>query len=136
MNYWLMKSEPNVYSWDDLNRDKKATWDGVRNFQARNNLKAMQKGDLVFIYHSNEGKEIVGIAKITKEGYPDPKDKDWIVVDIAPEKKLKSPITLAQVKADKRLANMALVKAMRLSVQPVKKEEWDMVIALSEGKAN
>jgi len=136
MNYWLMKSEPSVYSWDDLNRDKKATWDGVRNFQARNNLKSMEKGDLVFIYHSNEGKEIVGIAKITKEGYPDPKDKDWIVVDIAPEKKLKSPITLAQVKADKRLTNMALVKAMRLSVQPVKKEEWDLVIALSEGKAN
>jgi len=135
MNYWLMKSEPSVYSWDDLNRDKKATWDGVRNFQARNNLKDMKKGDLVFIYHSNEGKEIVGIAKITKEGYPDPKDKDWVVVDIAPEKKLKSPITLAQVKADKRLANMALVKAMRLSVQPVKKEEWDLVIALSEGKA-
>ena len=131
-----MKSEPSVYSWDDLNRDKKATWDGVRNFQARNNLKDMKKGDLVFIYHSNEGKEIVGIAKVTKEGYPDPKDKDWIVVDIAPEKKLKQPITLAQVKADKRLVNMALVKAMRLSVQPVKKEEWDMVIALSEGKAN
>jgi predicted RNA-binding protein with PUA-like domain len=136
MNYWLMKSEPSVYSWDDLNRDKKATWDGVRNFQARNNLKAMKKGDLVFIYHSNEGKEIIGIAKITKEGYPDPKDTDWVVVDIAPEKKLKSPITLAQVKADKRLENMALVKAMRLSVQPVKKEEWDLVIALSEGKAN
>jgi predicted RNA-binding protein with PUA-like domain len=135
MNYWLMKSEPSVYSWDDLNRDKKATWDGVRNFQARNNLKAMKKGDLVFIYHSNEGKEIVGIAKVTKEGYPDPKDKDWVVVDIAPEKKLKSPITLAQVKADKRLTNMALVKAMRLSVQPVKSEEWDLVIALSEGKA-
>ncbi len=131
-----MKSEPSVYSWDDLNRDKKATWDGVRNFQARNNLKEMKKGDLVFIYHSNEGKEIVGIAKVTKEGYPDPKDKDWIVVDITPEKKLKQPITLAQVKADKRLVNMALVKAMRLSVQPVKKEEWDMVIALSEGKAN
>jgi len=131
-----MKSEPNVYSWDDLNRDKKATWDGVRNFQARNNLKAMKKGDLVFIYHSNEGKEIVGIAKVTKEGYADPKDKDWIVVDIAPEKKLKQSITLAQVKADKRLANMALVKAMRLSVQPVKSEEWDLVIALSEGKAN
>ena len=108
----------------------------MRNFQARNNLKAMKKGDLVFIYHSNEGKEIVGIAKVTKEGYADPKDKDWIVVDIAPEKKLKQSITLAQVKADKRLANMALVKAMRLSVQPVKSEEWDLVIALSEGKAN
>ena len=130
-----MKSEPSVYSWDDLNRDKKATWDGVRNFQARNNLKAMKKGDLVFIYHSNEGKEIVGIAKVTKEAYPDPKDKAWTVVDIAPEKKLKTPISLAQVKADKRLTTMALVKAMRLSVQPVKEEEWDLVIALSEGKA-
>ena len=134
MNYWLMKSEPNVYSWDDLARDKKATWDGVRNYQARNNLKAMKKGDLVFIYHSNIGKEIVGIAKIVKENFPDPKDKDWVVVDIAPEQKLKTPITLAQVKADKRLSEMALVKAMRLSVQPVRKEEFDLVIALSEGK--
>jgi len=134
MNYWLMKSEPDVYSWDDLTRDKKATWDGVRNYQARNNLKAMKKGDLVFIYHSNIGKEIVGIAKIVKENFPDPKDKDWVVVDIAPERKLKTPITLAQVKADKRLSEMALVKAMRLSVQPVRKEEFDLVIALSEGK--
>jgi predicted RNA-binding protein with PUA-like domain len=134
MNYWLMKSEPSVYSWDHLTKDKKATWDGVRNFQARNNLKAMKKGDLVFIYHSNEGKEIVGIAKVTKEAYPDPKDKDWTVVDIAPDKKLKSPVTLAQVKTDKRLANMALVKAMRLSVQPVRKEEFDLVMLLSEGK--
>jgi predicted RNA-binding protein with PUA-like domain len=129
-----MKSEPSVYSWDHLTKDKKATWDGVRNFQARNNLKAMKKGDLVFIYHSNEGKEIVGIAKVTKEAYPDPKDKDWTVVDIAPDKKLKSPVTLAQVKTDKRLANMALVKAMRLSVQPVRKEEFDLVMLLSEGK--
>jgi len=134
MNYWLMKSEPDVYSWDDLVRDKKATWDGVRNYQARNNLKAMKKGDLVLIYHSNIGKEIVGIAKIVKENFPDPKDADWVVVDIAPERKLKLPITLAQVKTDKRLAEMALVKAMRLSVQPVRKEEFDLVIALSEGK--
>ena len=134
MNYWLMKSEPDVYSWDDLVRDKKATWDGVRNYQARNNLKAMRKGDLVLIYHSNIGKEIVGIAKIVKENFPDPKDADWVVVDIAPERKLKLPITLAQVKTDKRLAEMALVKAMRLSVQPVRKEEFDLVIALSEGK--
>ncbi|PZR38993.1 MAG: EVE domain-containing protein [Azospira oryzae] len=134
MNYWLMKSEPDVYSWDDLVRDKKATWDGVRNYQARNNLKAMKKGDLVLIYHSNIGKEIVGIAKIVKENFPDPKDTDWVVVDIAPEKKLKTPITLAQVKADKRLTEMALVKAQRLSVQPVRKEEFDLVLALSEGK--
>lgn len=134
MNYWLMKSEPDVYSWDDLVRDKKATWDGVRNYQARNNLKAMKKGDLVLLYHSNIGKEVVGIAKIVKEHFPDPKDADWVVVDIAPERKLKKPVTLAQVKADKRLSEMALVKAMRLSVQPVRKEEFDLVIALSEGK--
>jgi len=134
MNYWLMKSEPSAYSWDDLVRDKKATWDGVRNFQARNNLKSMKKGDLAFIYHSNEGKEIVGIAKIVKEGYPDPKDNEWIVVDIAPEKKLKTPVSLSQIKADKRLADMKLVRVARLSVQPVKKEEYDLVIALSEGK--
>ncbi len=134
MNYWLMKSEPDVYSWSDLERDKKATWDGVRNFQARNNLKAMKKDDLVFFYHSNEGKDIVGIAKIIKENYPDPKAKDWTVVDIAPVKKLKNPVSLAQIKADKRLTEMALVRASRLSVQPVKKEEYDLVLKLSEEK--
>jgi predicted RNA-binding protein with PUA-like domain len=134
MNYWLIKSEPSVYSWETLQKDKKATWDGVRNFQARNNLKAMKKGDLAFFYHSNEGKEIVGIAKIVKEHYPDPKDNAWVVVDVAPERKLKSPVTLAEVKTDKRLADMALIRASRLSVQPVKKEEFDMVIALSENK--
>ncbi|WP_333820950.1 EVE domain-containing protein [Ohtaekwangia sp.] len=134
MNYWLMKSEPDVYSWDDLTRDKKTTWDGVRNYTARNNLNAMKKGDLAFFYHSNEGKEIVGIAKIVKEHYPDPKDADWSVVDIAPEKKLKSPVTLAQIKKDKRLNSMALVRLSRLSVQSVTKEEFDYVIALSEEK--
>ena len=134
MNYWLMKSEPGTYSWSDLERDKKATWDGVRNFQARNNLKAMKKDDLVFIYHSNEDKAIIGVAKISKENYPDPNDKDWIVVDIAPVKKLASPISLAQIKADKQFADMVLVRASRLSVQPVKKEEYDLVIKLSEGK--
>ncbi|HEY9005248.1 MAG TPA: EVE domain-containing protein [Ohtaekwangia sp.] len=134
MNYWLMKSEPDVYSWDDLTRDKKTTWDGVRNYTARNNLNAMKKGDLAFFYHSNEGKEIVGIAKIVKEHYPDPKDADWSVVDIAPEKKLKSPVTLAQIKKDKRLNSMALVRLSRLSVQSVTREEFDYVIALSEEK--
>ena len=128
-----MKSEPGVYSWADLEKDKKATWDGVRNFQARNNLKAMKKDDIAFIYHSNEDKAIIGIAKIAKEGYPDPKAKDWIVVDIIPVKKLKSNVSLAQIKADKRLADMVLVRSSRLSVQPVKKEEFDMVINLSEG---
>jgi predicted RNA-binding protein with PUA-like domain len=133
MNYWLMKSEPSVYSWTDLDKEKKATWDGVRNFQARNNLKAMKKDDLAFLYHSNEDKAIIGIAKIIKENYPDPKDKDWIVVDIAPVKKLKSPVSLAQIKADKRLADMVLVRASRLSVQPVRKEEFEMILKLSDG---
>lgn len=129
-----MKSEPSTYSWSDLERDKKATWDGVRNFQARNNLKAMKKDDLAFIYHSNENKAIIGIAKISKENYPDPKAKDWIVVDIIPVKKLATPVSLAQIKADKRFADMVLVRSSRLSVQPVKKEEYDLVIKLSEGK--
>jgi len=134
MNYWLVKSEPGTFSWDDLVRDKKTVWDGVRNFQARNNLKNMKKGDLTFFYHSGEDKAIVGIGKIIKEGYPEPKDKDWVAVDIAPDKKLKNPVTLAQIKADKRLASMVLVKASRLSVQPVKAEEFDLIIALSETK--
>ncbi len=132
MNYWLMKSEPSTYSWADLEKDKKATWDGVRNFQARNNLKAMKKDDLAFIYHSNEDKAIIGVAKISKENYPDPAEKDWVVVDIAPVKKLKASVSLAQIKGDKRLADMVLVRASRLSVQPVKKEEFELVIKLSE----
>ncbi len=134
MNYWLVKSEPGTFSWDDLVRDKKTVWDGVRNFQARNNLKNMKKGDLAFFYHSGEDKAIVGIGKIIKEGYPEPKDNNWIAVDIAPDKKLKKPVTLAQIKADKRLINMVLVKASRLSVQPVKAEEFDLILALSETK--
>ena len=134
MNYWLVKSEPGTFSWDDLVRDKKTVWDGVRNFQARNNLKNMKKGDLAFFYHSGEDKEIVGIGKIIKEGYPEPKDNSWVAVDIAPDKKLKKPVTLAQIKADKRLGNMVLVKASRLSVQPVKAEEFDLILALSETK--
>ncbi len=132
MNYWLMKTEPGTYSWDDLVRDKKTTWDGVRNFQARNNLKAMKKGDLVFIYHSGEEKAIIGLAEITKEFFPDPNDSAWTSVEIGHKKKLKKIVTLAQVKADKRLANMALVRSFRLSVQPVKKEEFDWVIELCE----
>lgn len=136
MNYWLMKTEPSTFSWDDLVRDKKTGWDGVRNFQARNNLKAMKKGDLAFIYHSMDDKAVVGIAKITKENYPDPKDKDWVAVEISPEKKLKRPVTLAEVKADKRLVDMVLVKSSRLSVQPVTAAEFDMIVALSEKKVN
>lgn len=132
MNYWLMKTEPGTYSWDDLVKDKKTTWDGVRNFQARNNLKAMAKGDAVFIYHSMDDKAVIGVGKITKEAFPDPKDNEWVAVEVAPQRKLKNPVTLAQIKADKRLTNMTLVKSSRLSVQPVKKEEFDIVLGLSE----
>jgi predicted RNA-binding protein with PUA-like domain len=134
MNYWLLKTEPDTFSWDDLVRDKKTGWDGVRNFQARSHLKAMKKGDLAFVYHTGEEKSVVGIAKITRENYPDPKDNEWVAVEIAPVNKLKNPVALAQIKADKRFTNMVLVKASRLSVQPVKKEEFDVIVALSEGK--
>lgn len=134
MNYWLMKTEPGSYSWDDLEKAGKATWDGVRNFQARNHLKAMKKGDLAFIYHSGEDKAVIGISKIEKEFYPDPGDKEWVVVDIKPEKKLKKQITLAQVKADRDLTEMVLVRASRLSVQPVKKAEFDRILKMSEEK--
>lgn len=134
MNYWLVKTEPGTYSWEDLVRDKKTTWDGVRNFQARNNLKAMKKGDLAFIYHSGDDKAVIGISKVLKEAYPDPKDKDWLVVDLQAERKLKNPVTLAQVKATKKLAEMVLVRVSRLSVQPVKAEEFDVILSLSEGK--
>ncbi|MEY4929928.1 MAG: hypothetical protein RI909_652 [Bacteroidota bacterium] len=132
MNYWLMKTEPSAFSWDDLVRDKKAVWDGVRNFQARNNLKAMKKGDFAFIYHSMEDKAVIGIAEITREHFPDPKDKDWAAVEIKPIQKLKNTVTLGAIKLEKRLADMVLVKNSRLSVQPVKKEEFDLVIAMGE----
>lgn len=136
MQYWLIKSEPFKYSWDQFEKDKQTLWDGVRNYQARNNLKAMKKGDLAFWYHSNEGMEIVGIAKVAKEFYQDPTTDDpaWVVVDFKPHKKLKKPVSLATVKADKRLANMALVRLGRLSVQPVTPEEWDIVMELAEAK--
>lgn len=133
MNYWLIKSEPFKYAFDQLVKDKKTFWDGVRNYQARNNLREMKKGDLLLFYHSNEGKEIVGIAKVAKEAYQDPttEDPNWVVVDVAPVKKLKNPVTLAMVKAEKSLEQMALVKFMRLSVQPVKKAEFDMILKMA-----
>ncbi|MGD1843710.1 MAG: EVE domain-containing protein [Thermonemataceae bacterium] len=127
MNYWLVKSEPYKYSWDDLTRDKQTFWDGVRNYQARNNLKAMQKGDLLLYYHSNKGKEIVGIAKVIKEAYQDPTtdDERWVAVDIQPERALKKPVTLAEIKATPSLAEIALIKQSRLSVMPIKEKEFD-----------
>jgi predicted RNA-binding protein with PUA-like domain len=135
MNHWLVKSEPFKYSWDQLLKDKKAVWDGVRNYAARNNLRAMKKGDLVF-YHSNEGLDIVGIAKVIKEAYQDPTTTDpaWSVVELAPFKTLKKPVTLAQVKADKQLKDMQLVKLSRLSVSAVTAAQFDHILALSEAK--
>lgn len=134
MAYWLMKSEPFKYSWDQLLKDKKTFWDGVRNYAARNNLRAMKKGDLAFFYHSNEGVEIVGIAEIIKEAYQDPTTEEiaWVAVDIKPSQTLKKPVSLATIKADKRLANMALVKLGRLSVQPVTEKEWKIILELAD----
>lgn len=134
MNYWLVKSEPSVYSWEQLKKDKKTFWNGVRNYAARNNMREMKKDDEVFYYHSNEGMEIVGIAKVVKESYQDPttEDKNWVVVDIIPVKKLKTPVTLAQVKKEPGLANMELVKNSRLSVQKVTEEEWELIMKMGE----
>ena len=133
MAYWLVKSEPSVYSWDDLVKEKQTCWSGVRNYAARINLRAMQKGDEVLYYHSNEGVEIIGIAKVAKEAYQDPttNDERWFAVDLKPYKKLKNPVSLAMLKADKRFANMDLVRLGRLSVQTVKEEEWVWVMKLA-----
>lgn len=136
MAYWLIKSEPFKYSWDQFVKDKQTFWDGVRNYAARNNLKAMKKGDEVFFYHSNEGVEIVGIAKVSKEFYQDPTtdDPNWVVVDFKPVRKLKKPVPLSIIKKDKRLANMDLVRLGRLSVGTVKPEEWEIVLELAGEK--
>ena len=134
MNYWLMKSEPGAYSWDDMLKDGETYWDGVRNYQARNNLEAMKTGDLAFFYHSVKEKRVVGVVKIVKEHYQDPTTDDdrWVAVDIQPEQTLNNPVTLEQVKADDRLSNMALVRTSRLSVQPVAKEEFEIIMQLAK----
>ena len=134
MNYWLIKSEPNAYSWDDLVKLGRDHWDGVRNYQARNNIKAMKPGDLALFYHSVNEKSIVGVAECVSDHYPDPTtdDKRWVVVDFIPKEKLMQPVTLEQIKQKPELSEMVLVKNTRLSVQPVKKEEFDLIIALSE----
>lgn len=136
MAYWLVKSEPSKYSWEQFEKDKKTFWDGVRNYAARNNLKAMKKGDQVLYYHSNEGLNIVGIAQVAKEAYQDPSTDDpaWVVVDLKPVKKLKKPVGLEQVKADKRLANMDLMRLSRLSVQSVKDDEWQVIMEMAGEK--
>ncbi len=136
MAYWLVKSEPSTYGWEQLEKDRQTTWEGVRNYAARIHLKAMKKGDEVLFYHSNEGLEIVGIAKVAKEYYQDPTTKEdaWVVVDLKPYKKLKKPVSLETVKKDRRLADMALVRLGRLSVQPVTEKEWAVVMELAGEK--
>jgi predicted RNA-binding protein with PUA-like domain len=132
--YWLVKSEPESYSWDDLVKDGKTAWTGVRNYQARNNLRAMKKGDSVLFYHSVSDKEIVGIAKVAAEAYPDKtaKEGDWSCVDLAPSKPLKKRLSLDQIKADPILKEMALVKNSRISVTPVTEAQFKRVVGLAE----
>jgi len=136
MQYWLVKSEPFKYSWDKFNQDGRTFWDGVRNYQARNNLREMKEGDLVLFYHSNEGKAVVGIAKVVKEAYQDPTtdDKNWVVVDLSPVETLKVPVTLEVIKADEQLQDVGLVRQGRLSVMGMKQEEFDRIVALGSGE--
>jgi predicted RNA-binding protein with PUA-like domain len=134
--YWLVKSEPDKYSWDDLVRDGWTYWDGVRNHAARNHLAAMRKGDLVLYYHSNEGKEVVGIARVRKEAYSDPTadDERWVVVDLEPARPFAEAVTLATIKADAKLREIALVRQSRLSVMPIVKPAFDRILALGRTK--
>jgi predicted RNA-binding protein with PUA-like domain len=133
MRYWLLKSEPSTYAWDQLVKDGRTQWDGVRNHQAANNLKAMQRGDRAFFYHSGEGPAVVGIAEIVKEAYPDPGDASgrFVMVDVKPVTAVKTPVTLAQIKADPKLADFALVRQGRLSVVPVADEEWQRICRMA-----
>jgi predicted RNA-binding protein with PUA-like domain len=136
MAYWLIKSEPSAYSWDQLVKDKKTSWTGVRNFQALINLKAMKPGDRCFFYHSGEGKEIVGIAEVVKAAYPDPTDKDGkaVAVDVKAVEPVKHAVTLAAIKADPKFKEMKLVRQSRLSVSPVSDEHWKLLMKMSAGK--
>ena len=129
MNYWLLKSEPGAWSWDDQSKVKKEMWDGVRNYQARNNLMKMKKGDLCFFYHSVNEKKIVGIVEVVKEHYPDPTDitNKFVVVDIKTKKKLKNSVSLKQIKSQKKLSHLALIKQSRLSVMPIDEESWYLI---------
>ena len=133
MKYWLMKSEPSTWSWNDQKRKKTEMWDGVRNYQARNNLMKMQKGDLCFFYHSIKEKSIVGIVEVTKEHYQDPTDKTkkFVVVDVSFKEELKNPVTLEEIKKEKRLSNLSLIKQSRLSVMPVDKASWNLIKKIS-----
>ncbi len=134
--YWLVKQEPETYSWDDLVRDGRTDWSGVRNFQARNNLRQMKTGDSVLFYHSGDSKSVVGIAEVVKAGYPDPTadDEQWIAVDIKPLKALKKSVPLADIRANAKLANLLLVRQSRLSVMPVSKEDFQTIVSMASGK--
>lgn len=128
----MVKQEPDSYSWDDFVKDGATDWTGVRNFQARNNLRAMKKGDKVLYYHSNIGKEVVGIAAVSKEGFPDPTDEKWTAVELKPVKPLKKPVTLAQIKENLALSELKLVRQSQLSVMPVTKDEFDEILSMSK----
>jgi len=134
MQYWLVKTEPDCYHWDAFVKDKRTMWDGVRNYQARNNMQAMEAGDTVLFYHTGDDKQIVGTAKVVKTAYPDPTTEEpaWVVVDLAPLKPLKKPVTLAQVKGQMGLRDMALVKNGRLSVLPVTEDEYELIMSLGK----
>lgn len=134
MNYWLVKSDPDTYAWSDLLKDGKTSWDGVRNYAARIHLRAMKKGDKVLVYHSGGESMVLGIASVTKEFYQDPttKDEAWISVELKAEKSLKQPVTLQQIKSEKKLANIALIKISRLSVMPVTPDEYQKILEMAD----
>ena len=135
-SFWIIKQEPSQYNWKQFEKDRETYWDGVRNYQARNNLKKMKKGDNLLFYHSVVGKEIVGIAEVTREAYPDPTtdDERWVVVDLKPIKPFKVPVTLEEIKAHKELSEIALIKQARLSVMPITKKEFQILLKLGKTK--
>ena len=137
-SFWIIKQEPSQYNWKQFEKDRETYWDGVRNYQARNNLKKMKKGDNLLFYHSVVGKEIVGIAEVTRESYPDPTTDDdrWVVVDLKPIKPFKVPVTLEEIKAHKELSEIALIKQARLSVMPITKKEFQILLKLGKTKLN
>lgn len=132
MNYWLVKSDPDTYGWPEMKKDKETFWDGVRNYAARKNMNAMQKGDLVLFYHSQSDKTVVGVTKVVKESYQDPttEDERWVAVDLAYESEFKTPVTLADIKATPKLQDIALVRQSRLSVMPLSKAEYDLIVKM------
>jgi predicted RNA-binding protein with PUA-like domain len=132
MNYWMVKQEPEAYSWVDFVNDGATDWTGVRNFQARNNLREMKKGDKVLFYHSVTGKEVVGVAKVSKAGFPDPTDEKWVAVELQPVRPLKKPVSLAQIKANLALANIGLLRQSQLSVMPLTEDEFEEIVSMSK----